>query len=342
MKITVVTTMRNEAPHALEWIAHHRALGVTDFVIYTNDCEDGTGALLDLLPDVHHLDQSEADGAPQWAALRAAWDHPAVANADWLSCLDCDEFVNLDNALSGVPDLIDAVSADAIVLRWRLFGNDGHLDFSDQPTTERYTRAAPANMPFPPIGSYFKTLFRKDGPFRQFGVHRPKQKNPDRHGVPTWVDGSGQPIVGALAANDGQIMHWRQPIARNLVQLNHYSVRSAADFMIKRDRGLPNHREKPLDLTYWVERNFNAVEETSIAHHRPRTETELEAFMAISGVTEAVEAGQAWHRARFAALMKDPEELKLYGRLVLANGSTPPNAAKAMELVEAYGAAHGG
>ena len=53
MKITLVTTMRNEGPHLLEWIAHHQAIGVTDFVIYTNECEDGTDTLLDLIDVVH-------------------------------------------------------------------------------------------------------------------------------------------------------------------------------------------------------------------------------------------------------------------------------------------------
>ena len=46
MRILAVTTLRNEAPFIVEWVAHMRAIGVTDLLVYTNDCDDGTEALL--------------------------------------------------------------------------------------------------------------------------------------------------------------------------------------------------------------------------------------------------------------------------------------------------------
>jgi hypothetical protein len=41
--------MKNEGPFILEWLAWHRAIGVQDFLIYTNDCTDGTDTFLMLL-----------------------------------------------------------------------------------------------------------------------------------------------------------------------------------------------------------------------------------------------------------------------------------------------------
>lgn len=340
MKITIVTTMRNEGAHLLEWVAHHRAAGVTDFLVYTNACEDGTEALLELLPRVHVVRQDDmqdrGDKPPQWRALRAAWDHPVVAASDWISCIDCDEFINVDKSLQDIPDLIERAGAGMILMPWRLFGHNGHAQLSSVPTTQRFTRAAAPDMHYPAICSYFKTLFRPAGPFRQLGVHRPKQKNPERHGVPTIRDGSGRPVPDALAANDGQIMHWGQPIARELVQLNHYSVRSAADFMVKRARGLPNHTDKPIDLTYWVERNFNTVEDASIAHMRPATAKVEAAFLAIPGVAEAQEVCRDWQAAKFSALMDQEDALKLFGRLLLAGGSEMLPRDVSMGLINAY------
>ncbi|WP_245780974.1 glycosyltransferase family 2 protein [Litoreibacter janthinus] len=341
MKITLVTTMRNEGPHLLEWIAHHRAAGVTDFLVYTNDCEDGSEALLKLLPDVVHVPLEDGKKPPQWRALKAAWDHPLVAGADWIACVDCDEFININSSISSIPDLIEKVEADMILLPWRLFGHAGQVGFSDAPTTERFTRAAPETLLYPAIGSYFKTLFRRRGPFRQLGVHRPKQKNADRHGLPRIVDGSGAAVPDSLAANEGQIMLWGQPIARDLVQLNHYSVRSAAEFMLKRGRGLPNHQQKQVDLTYWVERNFNTVEDRSIAHMSAATQKVLQQFMALEGVSDALDACRNWHRQRFADMMEEPEELKLYGRLLLAEGAAHLPEAVALDLIRRYGRAHG-
>ncbi len=336
MKITVVTTMRNEGAHALEWIAHHRAAGVTGFLVYVNGCEDGTEALLRLLPDVEVVLNEDRDGTPQWRALKAAWDHPMVVSADWVACLDCDEFINLGRGLSDIPHLIERVGGDAILLQWRLFGHADETGLSDVLTTERFIRAAAEDMLYPAIGSYFKTLFRRDGPFRGFGVHRPKQKNADRHGVPQIVDGSGQQVGGALAGNDKQIMNWGAPIARDLVQLNHYSLRSAADFMIKRVRALPNHQNKQIDLTYWVERNFNTVEETSIHRMLPATREELERLLGIDGVPDAQTACRDWQKAEFAKLMQDEASLKFYGRLLLAGGSEALPKDAAMALIRAY------
>ena len=37
----IVTCMKNEGPFILEWLAYHRMIGVDDFLIYTNDCDDG-------------------------------------------------------------------------------------------------------------------------------------------------------------------------------------------------------------------------------------------------------------------------------------------------------------
>ena len=49
MKITAVLCVRNEGAFLLEWLAHHRAAGVTDFLVFSNDCDDGTDAMLDRL-----------------------------------------------------------------------------------------------------------------------------------------------------------------------------------------------------------------------------------------------------------------------------------------------------
>lgn len=42
----MITSMRDEAPFIPEWIAYHRLIGFTDFLIYSNDCADGTLSLI--------------------------------------------------------------------------------------------------------------------------------------------------------------------------------------------------------------------------------------------------------------------------------------------------------
>ena len=341
MKVTIVTTMRNEGRHLLEWVAYHRAIGVTDFLIYTNDCDDGTDTLLDLLPYVTHIPLEAGEKPPQWRALKAAWDHDLVRAADWVACIDCDEFINLNSKIGDISHLVSMVNADAIILPWRLFGNNGEIDLGSKLTLETFTKAAPEHMLYPAIGSYFKTLFRVNGPFRQLGVHRPRQKKSERHPAAGWVDGSGHAIGKPLCENDNQIMNWGHPIANDLVQLNHYSVRSVSDFMIKRGRGLPNHQSKLIDLTYWVERNFNSVQDKSVSQRLDQLSEELINLKEVPGVLNLHNHACAWAEMRLAELLRRPEELALFGRLILAGASTPPTDERSIQLIQAYQVAHG-
>ena len=92
--------MKNEGPFILEWIAYHQAIGVDDFLVYTNDCNDGTDDMFDLLQAkgvVQHQQNpfKKMKIKPQHAALQAAEKEPLVQKADWLICMDMDEFINI-------------------------------------------------------------------------------------------------------------------------------------------------------------------------------------------------------------------------------------------------------
>jgi hypothetical protein len=333
--IVVVTAMRNEGPFLLEWIAHHRGLGVTGFVVVTNDCDDGTDALLDRLADagaVVHLRQTPGDASVQWAALAHAAETEQVGAADWVLGIDCDEFVNLRAPFGSLPDLLAASGdVDAIVLPWRFFGHSGRLCFEDAPVTLRFTRAIPDDALFPGVARSFKTLARwRDGPFARLGIHRPKAK---RGREPAWNDGSGRRIPAEFAADDRRILLMTPRIETAQVQLNHYSLRSAEDFLVKRARGLPNRTRKRLDATYWAERNFNNVEDTTIARHRLATEREIARLRALPGVAEAHDAAVAAHRAKIAAILATRDGAALYSRLALLPTSVPPPPDVAQRLL---------
>lgn len=332
--ITLVTAMRNEGPFVLEWIAHHKALGVTGFVAVTNDCDDGTDALLDRLAaadEVVHLRQEAPPGKVQWEALALAEKTERVARADWVLGIDCDEFVNLRPPLSSLPDLIaTAGEADAVVLPWRFFGHSGHLRFAEAPVTERFTRAIPEDALFPGFARSFKTLARwKDGPFRRLGIHRPRGEARDS----AWLDGSGRRLTADFARAAGRIVLMTPRIESGLVQLNHYSVRSAEDFLVKRARGLPNRAGKKVDALYWAERNFNNVEDATISRHREATARETARLLALPGVADAQAAAVAAHRAKIASLLATPEAATLFSRLALLATSVPPPPEEALHLL---------
>ncbi|MEL6586021.1 MAG: glycosyltransferase family 2 protein [Pseudomonadota bacterium] len=342
--IAVVTCMRNEGPYVVEWVAHLRALGVSRILAFTNDCEDGTEALLDALaPEgVIHVPLGNIRDArgqrPQWAALGQAWEHPALGDANWLLHMDCDEWLAV-GALGSLGALIDACDyPDAIALPWRLFGCDGQFTAQPNLTPERFLRAAPERMAFPALGNFFKTLFRRDGPFTGFGVHRPRQSE-----VPIFVDDTGRPDEG-LATNPNRIILWRgrNQGADALVQLNHYSVRSVHEFLVKTERGLPNKSQKSIDLSYWIERNFNDRTCMKIGAQMPAIKKEYSRLMSMDHVATADKASRTWHRDQLAQILSTPKGAKLCGHLVLAARSVPPPTDIGRVLLAQYQAAQKG
>lgn len=327
MRVLSVTSVRNEGPYLLEWIAHHRAAGVTDFLIFSNDCDDGTHEMLEALQVagiICHVPHEPKPGKSiQWQALRQAWRHPLRKKADWILVSDVDEFLNIHVEGNSLPALVDRVpeDTDAIALPWRLFGHNDVVGIEDVPVTEQFTSAAPADLQFPISASLFKTLFRAKGPFNQLGVHRPKQKDPEKAGLPVFVDGSGQPVHPFLARFPQRLSLFDLGVGRDLVELNHYAVRSAAAFIIKCDRGLPNRAHKPVDLSYWIERNFNSVPDSSVSRMRPATEEAEKELRAVPGVVELHEQSVAWHRARFNELVSRPAYQALMTEILVAGSS---------------------
>jgi hypothetical protein len=317
-RILAVTTLRNEASFLLEWLAHHRACGFTDFLVYSNDCTDGTDTMLDRLAAMGWLTHVRNDGphdeGPQWAALKAASKHPLVRAADWVLVLDIDEFVNIHTGNRTVPALLQALpEATAIPLTWRLFGNAGVVACDDRPVTGTFTRAAPAVLHWPWRAMLFKTLFRNDGTYGRLGVHRPRAPDPGRIADARWFDGSGQelpdPFRTARIFSDLGRDHY------GLVQLNHYALGSMEGFLVKADRGRANRDASVADVGYWVERNFSAVEDASIRALDSTAERQALRDDPVLGPLHR--AGLDWRRNRFRQLMAQEPWRALFGRLLM-------------------------
>ena len=302
----IVTTMKNEGPFILEWIAYHRAIGVETFLVYSNDCTDGTDTMLDLLQSkglLHHRDNPfrEMDLKPQHAALQAAEAEPAIQGLDWVVCMDCDEFINIHVGDGLLSDLYAAVpDANMISMTWRLFGNDDVEGFRDEFITERFTACAPHFARKPHQAWGFKTLTRNTGIFKKLGVHRPKGLKPQLVGHVNWVNGSGKPMPQTEYRNA-----WRstaETYGYDLVTLNHYALRSAESFLVKRDRGRVNHVDRDQGLNYWFRMNFNAEEDRTIHRMLPRLRAEYDRLLDDPEIAAQHRACVAAHREKIDAL----------------------------------------
>ena len=318
-RVCIITCMKNEGPFILEWVAYHRAIGVEDFIVYTNDCTDGTDDFLDLLQSkgiLQHRDNPfKGTGLkPQHAALHAGEKEEIVKNANWVISMDVDEFINVKVGKGTLPELFEAVGdANMISCTWRLFGNSDIHAFVDEPLIAQYTRCAEEMTRKPHQAWGFKTLFRNIGLFKKLGVHRPKGLNPQLWDHIRWVNGSGRPLPKDMFRNA-----WRsttETVGYDMVQLNHYAVRSAESFLVKRDRGRVNHVDRDQGLAYWFRMNNNATEDTSIQRMIPALEAEMAQLMADPEIAEAHAYCVDKHRAKIDALKATENYAKFYGDL---------------------------
>lgn len=319
LRTAIVTTMKNEGPFILEWLAYHQAIGVQDFLIYTNDCTDGTAEMFDLLQSkgiVQHRENPfrELELKPQHAALQAAEDEKIISDADWVICMDVDEFLNIKVGDGRLKDLYAAVGdANMISCTWRLFGNSDLHRYTDDHTIGMFTRCAHEFSPKPHQAWGFKTLYRNNGIFKKMGVHRPKGLRPQIWDRINWVNGSGQPIPKSEYRNS-----WRSTSATygyDLVSLNHYAVRNAESFLVKRDRGRVNHVERDQGLAYWFRMNNNATVDTSIQKRIPMMEKKLAKLMADPEIRAQHLRCVAAHTSKIAELKSKQDQMDLFNEL---------------------------
>ena len=335
MRALAVLCVKNEATFLLEWLAHHRATGFTDFLVLSNDCTDGTDRMLDRLQELgqlHHLpNPGPHDGGVQWAGLKRADKHPALAGADWVMTLDIDEFVNIHLGQRQLGDLVAALpDADAIALTWRLFGNAGITDFIDAPLLDQFTMAAPSILHWPWRAAMFKTLYRNNGMYQKLGVHRPK--NPDKARVDgaLWRDGSGR-----LLPEKFQRQQIFSPFGRDnyaLAQLNHYPLGAMQSYVVKADRGRAVHDADRLGMDYWVERNWNIEQDTTIAALAEKRAEYLKRWHADAQLGALHAQAVTWRRHRFESLMQQEPFRALFGRLLMTPGAQPLSIKAAQEL----------
>ena len=334
MRNLAILGVKNEAAFLLEWLAHHRACGFTDFLVFSNDCSDGTDLMLDRLAAMGWLTHVRNDGpheeGPQWSMLKAADKHPLRKSADWLLFCDIDEFVNIHVGDRTLQALYAALpEATAIALTWRLFGNAGVVEIADTPVTETFTLAAPARFAWPWRAQMIKTLFANNGAYRKLGVHRPRNSDPDLLPQQRWFDGSGRALPPSF--NMGRLFSDYSRDNYQLVQLNHYPLGSMQNYLVKADRGRANREASGFDMSYWVERNFCEVEDRSItALNSGDLRAELLADAVLGPLhRQAVE----WRKRRFATLMQDEPWRALFGRLLMTPPARTLTAAQAEPLL---------
>ncbi len=316
----IISTMKDEGPFILEWIAYYQSIGFDHFIISTNDCSDGTDKIISRLQDLGiatHIDNPGPwEIGPQAAAYEKAMAHPKYEQAEWVMVCDADEFLDIKVGDHTLDALFDASpKANVFAFIWRLFGHNGVVDFEDKFVTDQFTMAAPALQVLPQQNRALKTLFRNNGVYRIASTHRPKRPYPKREKELYWVDGSGQKMPG-YDRQDWTFSLTGVGYGDAIARMNHYAVRSIDSYLMKRMRGDVNttsfhQKMEETGQAYWRLHCWNAVEDQSIRAKIPRARVFYEKLLEDTALTDLHKGAVAFHKQRIAAL-RETERAKSF------------------------------
>ncbi|WP_431297651.1 glycosyltransferase family 2 protein [Tabrizicola sp. BL-A-41-H6] len=324
--LVALSTMKDEGPYVVEWVAHHLSVGFTDVMVYTNDCSDGTDAMLKRLEamdiGVHHRENVIPPGLkPHPSMLKLAVQEELIRESDWLLVLDADEFLCINHpshTLDGMVADLTTMQASAMVLTWRIFGSSGVRDWSRAPITEQFTRAAPE---FWNKGWGTKTLLKFDPKYLRLGMHRPiikaHHKETDYPDSVLWVNGSGRPLEDWFKFRGWRSI--RRTVGYDWAQINHYAIKSMDAYSLRKFRGNANLKKDKYNSDYWSLQDRNEVEDTRIAHHRARRAEIMAELLRDKTLRGLHEAAHAQAEARLAEYRQSEAYQVLVEGLVAAS-----------------------
>ena len=313
-RVTAISCMKDEGPFILEWVAYHQSIGITDFLIFTNDCSDGTVEILDRLDALGHVrhlpNPSKSITSPrhQPVAIKYAVDHSVFRNADWIISMDVDEFINIhvgDRSLAAL--FRENQSANIISMCHLDFGCSGIEHYEDRLITEQMT-VCDEKYPEEPTRRGIKTLIRSTAPPYTISNHRPFFENPNDPQL-KWVDGAGR----QFGKHRQQGKHKGMPCngAYEQVQLNHYPVRSMEAYLTKAIKGSGVAKDSFHGIEYWTKRNANNEMDDTIQPLLKQTKIALGELLSDPILSDLHQKTVAYHKAKIKELRSDKKNAEL-------------------------------
>ena len=234
IKPVIVCVAKLESDYIEEWVKYHLALGVTRIYLYDNEDVSTYPAILQKYIDrltIHHIPQYLVPHTQ--AVQNLVLDHfdknyYTSDDITHIIHIDIDEFIVLKKHANITEFIEEYIQCDCagIGMNWRFFGSSGHVDKSNEPVTQRFTRCDVNG------NEHIKTIFDKKYFYGFFTPHNIKTE-PGYHIKST----NGDIIVGPFNYN----------IDHSVIQLNHYKCKTLPEFRYIRTRGRADMVKQPVE-----------------------------------------------------------------------------------------------
>ena len=230
--LAIVTQIKNEGQYLKEWIEYHRIVGVDKFILYDNGSDDNTKEVLQ--PYI-------ASGIVDYTILSASNDKQQYKSHNngiknwknkvkYIGIIDADEYivpVQHDTILHVLDEIESEIKIKkkpfvGLVIKWVMFGFNGHYNKPDGLITENFTKSDG-------IHRLYKTIVNP----RMVLYYRTHSGDYLLNRLA--VDEYGKDITETVEASDATI---------NKIRINHYWTKSYEELLLKYSKGCPNHEKR--------------------------------------------------------------------------------------------------
>ena len=304
---TVVSTMKNEGPYIIDWVAHYKTLGFDHILVCTNDCSDPTVEILLRLQEmglvVQHNTIVRSGGIHRSALRQASRRYDIVFDAKWVFVCDVDEYLNIHMGDGSARALVEGSGEDVDIISvpWRIFGPNGISSIEDKPVTEQFRMGEfkwDAKLR-PNTGKFVKSLYTNQHKFKRMGLHAPIALD-EQVSKNKWVlpGGADYNVNGQRTNNPPLFTH---------AQVNHYALRSFDSYLVKRARGRANHSHHILGLDYWQRFNLDQEDDKTIDRYAKESRALAQTLKEDPVLGKLHKDALDWHKRKAMSMSMDPE-----------------------------------
>ncbi|MDR0319668.1 MAG: glycosyltransferase family 92 protein [Rickettsiales bacterium] len=241
--LAVAAIAKNEGEYFKEWLEWHRKLGVEKFYIYDNESTDNTKKVLAPYIKSGLVDYIFVPGRLKQILSYNDCLARHRTDARWIAFIDLDEFI-VPLKDKTIPKFLERFHDFALVeINWLCYGSGGAKKKTAGDVMKRFLCHA---KPDAEVNRHVKALVNPRMVSSFVGTHEAVR------------------LSGRAADSHGNITRKQHPDRaplHDVIRINHYAVKSWAEFLAKRARGRATRSLTNRGLEYFDKFDLNDIKE---------------------------------------------------------------------------------
>lgn len=235
-ELAIVAIAKNEGRYIKQWLAYHKAVGISKIYLYDNDSEDELENIVKPYIDIGFVEYIKISGqGMQLVAYNDAIKRLSE-KVRYLAVIDCDEYLMPADEHSNLASVVKQIfdenpNAGGIGVNWCVYGSSGKIKREEGLLAERFTQRA---RQFAWNNHLIKCIVNPRLVVNFISPH-----------FPIYIRGAW------TVSPDGKRLYaWYNPnVSFNKLRCNHYFCKSVEEFHMKQARGLADRPNVHYDMT---------------------------------------------------------------------------------------------